>query len=179
MSAKARDAIAEAMHHAVSESLGQLAIPFRVSDAAQPDLAGKDCYCTSIGFAGHVRGTMILLSTEPVIRAMTPPDVREHITSEAAVRDVVGELANQTLGRLKNALLPRGIVIMLAVPTTVSGRSLELGSPGESFSEWFGHSSDVGELHVRLDADLSACPEPREAEAPAETPMSEGELLFF
>lgn len=179
MSDNTRDAIAAALERAVREVLDEMSVPFAMADACVPDFAGRECFFATIGFAGQIRGSLMMVASEDVIRAMSSPDIREAITCEAVVRDVVGEFTNQTLGRLKNVLIPRGVVIMLAVPTTGSGKDIEFSRAGESFSEWLSFACDAGLVSVRLDADLSACPVLTVEPAPDEGPMTEGELLLF
>ena len=175
-----RDGLADALGHATRAVLSEADIAFEPTDCAAPDFETTPAFFAAIGFTGDIRGTMILVTTEAVVRAMNAPDVREQITCEAIVRDVLGELANLTLGRLKNRLIPRGVVIALAVPITGSGLRIELSRGSESFSDWLAFTCAAGSFHLRLDADLSRCVAMQTPDASLDSnPMTEGELLLF
>jgi CheY-specific phosphatase CheX len=67
-----------------------------------------------IGFVGsRVRGSCLLASTEASIAATCPPGGR--------LRDWVGELTNQLMGRLKSKLVARELAIELSTPIVLSG----------------------------------------------------------
>jgi hypothetical protein len=74
--------------------------------------------CGVIGFVGRrVRGTCLLAANHEPLAESCPPEGR--------VRDWVGELANQLLGRLKSKLLTRGIEVALTTPIVIAGVKLE------------------------------------------------------
>jgi hypothetical protein len=67
-----------------------------------------------IGFVGsRVRGSCLLASTEAPIAASCPPGGR--------LRDWVGELTNQLMGRLKSKLVARDLSVELSTPIVLSG----------------------------------------------------------
>ncbi len=71
-----------------------------------------------IGFVGRgVRGTCLLAGTDGPLAASCPEGGR--------LRDWVGELANQLLGRLKSKLLARGVEIAVTTPIVLSGVRLQ------------------------------------------------------
>ena len=71
-----------------------------------------------IGFVGsRVRGTCLLASTEPPIAASCPPGGR--------LRDWVGELTNQLMGRLKSKLVARDLSVELSTPIVLSGVKIQ------------------------------------------------------
>ena len=178
MSDDVRDGVASAFEEATRAVLGESLVAFERADSSAPALESKPHVFAAIGFAGAIRGTMIMIANDELIRAMSPSDVREQMTSEAVTQDVFGELANLTLGRFKNILIRRGAVIMLAVPTTGSGTNLRFTRTGPSFSAWLNYASSAGGISFRIDADLSTCTALREPDADA-NPMTEGELLLF
>jgi hypothetical protein len=68
----------------------------------------------SIGFVGQrIRGTCLLAAAESPLMASLP----EHGT----LRDWVGELTNQFVGRLKTKLLSRGVEVYVTTPIVLSG----------------------------------------------------------
>src|SRR6476661_1047717 len=59
-------------------------------------------YCGVVGFVGReLRGTCLLLTDEAPLTASRP--------ASGSLRDWVGELANQLVGRLKSKCLSRGL----------------------------------------------------------------------
>ena len=67
-----------------------------------------------IGFVGpRVRGSCLLASTEAPVVASCPPGGR--------LRDWVGELTNQLMGRLKSKLVARNLSVELSTPIVLSG----------------------------------------------------------
>jgi CheY-specific phosphatase CheX len=74
--------------------------------------------CGVIGFVGRrVRGTCLLAANYEPLEESCPPEGR--------VRDWIGELANQLLGRLKSKLLTRGLEVALTTPIVIAGVKLE------------------------------------------------------
>lgn len=133
-----------------------------------------------LGYAGAaMKGSLVMQTSWDVARALTPEELGDGQT-EDTLRDLMGELSNQLLGRLKNRLLPAGVVLSLATPTTACGSEVRLGGSTSGHTRWTGLVSDHGPILVRFDAtfapdfalgDLDAAPE--------EAPMTEGDLMFF
>ena len=136
-------------------------------------------FLTNIGFAGEqLRGSLCVAATAHVVRLIQPDDVRADATSDDAIRDLLGELANLILGRFKYHLLKRDVTVMLATPTTMSGRDLRISATAEP-ADWHAVSCLHGTVFVRLEADFSACGELGEESSRAEPPMDEGATLLF
>jgi hypothetical protein len=71
-----------------------------------------------IGFVGsRVRGTCLLAGTEAPIAASCPPGGR--------LRDWVGELTNQLMGRMKSKLVARDLSVELSTPIVLSGVKIQ------------------------------------------------------
>ena len=69
----------------------------------------------SVGFVGRrVRGTCLLAAPTAPLKLSCPEE-------GGALRDWVGELANQFVGRLKSKLLARGVEIFVTTPIVLSG----------------------------------------------------------
>ena len=68
----------------------------------------------SMGFVGrHVRGTCLLATTEKTLLVSCP--------TRGRVRDWIGELTNQFVGRLKTKLLAGGVEVFVTTPIVLSG----------------------------------------------------------
>jgi hypothetical protein len=73
----------------------------------------------SVGFVGRsLRGTCLLAAPEPPLAASCPEQ-------GGALRDWVGELTNQFVGRLKTKLLSRGVEVFVTTPIVLSGVRIE------------------------------------------------------
>jgi hypothetical protein len=69
----------------------------------------------SIGFVGpRVRGTCLLATEEKCLLETCPE-------RGAALRDWIGELTNQFMGRLKTKLLSHGVEVFVTTPIVLSG----------------------------------------------------------
>lgn len=68
----------------------------------------------SMGFVGrHVRGTCLLATTEKTLVESCP--------TNGTLRDWIGELTNQLVGRLKTKLLGCGVEVFVTTPIVLSG----------------------------------------------------------
>lgn len=72
----------------------------------------------SMGFVGRqVRGTCLLATTEKSLSASCP--------TQGKLRDWIGELTNQFVGRLKTKLLAAGVEVFVTTPIVLSGVRIE------------------------------------------------------
>lgn len=129
-----------------------------------------------IGFSGDARGSLALAATPAVVPSLCAYVDGASPTGFAC--DALGELANQTLGRVKVLLLSQGLVVMPAIPTSLLGKEIELSQPVGTHWEWRSFRCAGGVLHVRVDLDLTDCPLPRAVDA-SEEPIGEGQALLF
>lgn len=134
----------------------------------------------SIGFGGEsASGSLLLLAPRETVHALEPVAVDG--AGLDAECDVVGELANMLIGRLKNQLLHREVVLGLGTPLTAIARAARvLATRPSTRSAWFAIDFPTGRLLVRLDARF----EPS-FEVGVERPLSshsagaEGDMFFF
>jgi chemotaxis protein CheX len=113
------DAIVESAARALFEthglSLGELRADFGVTPEDH-DLA------SSVGFTGPaVRGALLMTTRRDVVELAWPVELRHQSPSERDVCDWAGELVNQLVGRVKNALVPFGLALEQSTPTVVTG----------------------------------------------------------
>jgi CheY-specific phosphatase CheX len=108
---------------ACGRSVGRVE-PGRTCNLSEHEIAGF------IGFSGAVRGSLIVAasskmfaSTFPSIAASRPAPSRTELL------DWAGELANQTLGRIKRRFCDRGVDFDTSTPTAITGRHLAARSP--------------------------------------------------
>ncbi len=133
-----------------------------------------------IGYAEQtVRGAILLLTSNAVVTALAPPELRTSgPLGEEAVRDVLGEFTNMLVGRTKNRLARRGVVPLLATPTTVFGDDLTLPATRSGLSAWHTFIGRAGPIFVRFDATFEESfrlTHPSEPEAR----LREGEMVLF
>jgi len=155
-----------------------------LGDVAWADEApapGQPSVVAVLGYAGEaMSGSLVLHASRDSTAALIPAELRVDMSkSEDALRDQLGELANQLLGRLKNRLLTGGVVLALATPATAFGVEIRLGAaPGSSTSRgaivW-----DGGAVLVRLDVSFAAGFELGDLEAAPAAVMSEGDMMFL
>ena len=76
----------------------------------------------SLGFiAPKMHGAVLMTTRRQLVASAWPKDLRDRTPSESDVCDWAGELVNQLLGRVKNGLVPYGVVIEQGTPTVVLG----------------------------------------------------------
>ncbi|MDB4945712.1 MAG: hypothetical protein JWP97_5246 [Labilithrix sp.] len=153
---------------------GTAAVP--TFDRAQDPMT----FIATIGFAGEkIRGSVVLITSAAVICAMQPETLRVEASAEPAARDLLGELSNMVLGRLKNNLLKHGVLVLLATPTTTaSGRDLVV-SAGDGAPRWHALTCGAGTIFLRVAAEFAADVVLDPGSSKAEAPMDEGELTFL
>jgi hypothetical protein len=125
--------------------------------------------------AEHARGCLTIIGLRKVIAHFQP--VGLELAPDLAVCDVMAELANMLLGRLKNQLLVRGVGVRLSLPKTGIARNMR---PSEdAFSDCQEVSFEDGRIFMRLSAsfddDFSFPAQIRTSQAP----LAEGHLLYF
>ena len=104
---------------ACRELFAQYGVQLRqVSDEDAPR-SPEFLVCAVISFSGrHLRGTLVLALTEELPSRSNP------LSKGGGVRDWVGELSNQLLGRIKMELLCHGVEIYLHLPAVLRGEHL-------------------------------------------------------
>jgi hypothetical protein len=99
----------------------------------------------SMGFVGRrVRGTCLLATTEAPLLESCP--------TRGKLRDWVGELTNQFVGRLKTKLLACGVEVFVTTPIVLSGVRIQPLPRGRL--EPFVFSSQNGEVLAWIEVDV-------------------------
>ena len=120
-----------------------------------------------MGFVGpKVRGTCLFAASREVLTAAAPPS--------AKLRDWVGELANQLVGRIKSKLIARGATISLSTPVVLSG--VRWSPLPRTSGRPVLFSADAGILLVWLEAEIDS---DFEFQPVTELLANEGEFLVF
>ena len=115
-------------------------------DADAGELAGI------IGFTSEqMRGTIAIASSPDTIGSMG----QTQGSDPGPVRDWMGELANQLLGRVKNRFLKYGVVVNISTPVVVSGLKLQLRD-GASGARLYEFEEDAGPVRVFLDVRIGS-----------------------
>lgn len=132
-----------------------------------------------IGFAGDLMaGTIGIQTTPEIVHAMLPETVRARLHTATCVRDWMGELANQLLGRTKNKMLRYGVTFQMSPPTAVTGTLLNIMPSSSDTAQWSCVETDAGQIHllydVRTDGELVL-----QESQDSETVAPEGDLVLF
>ena len=153
---------------ACQELFGAYGVQLRPSQTSwelwdEPVLSGV------MGFVGGcLRGTCLLAGGEGPIHASCPQGGR--------VRDWIGELTNQLVGRVKAKLLSRGIEVALTTPIILSGARLQPVPRGALRPTVF--DSATGSVLVWIEAEAGGKLELGCEPMPSSTEAEGGILLF-
>ena len=116
----------------------------------QPPSTREDLVVAIIGFAGeHMRGSLVITARASSVDSWRGPF--GNIDATIDVRDILGELANMVLGRVKGRLLKEGLPILMSTPTTARGPAVMLARSGGP-EEQLGFAGDGWSVSARLDA---------------------------
>lgn len=100
-----------------------------VTHVPELKLASTDSIIATVGFSCDIaKGVLLVVGQANSLRASHPMVAMGAAVSESDLCDWAGEIANQTLGRYKNALLPYGIVLNMSVPTVIKGNEMRLAN---------------------------------------------------
>lgn len=154
MSARAKEAMALLESHTGAEALALFAAydveVDMAEDEAPPEESG-DVVVAAIGFAGeHLRGSIAVVggrsSVEHCRGWLAGPD------NTADVSDVLGELANMVLGRVKGRLLQNGVTVLMSTPTVARGSDVVIAP--RSNRGWITFRGRGFRLTLRVDAEF-------------------------
>jgi CheY-specific phosphatase CheX len=145
---------------------------------------GEAIVASVVGFNGaDFRGTALLATTFELAASARPPAQRKTAlsTTSAAdwifVRDWVGELCNQTLGRIKNRVSRYGVAFDVAPPAAFSGSALTFALPKSPVAHSF--AFDAGDHTVWMCLDAIHDPLRRVTAASEDATAAEGKLVVF
>lgn len=102
-------------------------------DAAYQGFKDKPHVFGSVGFVGEITGIVYLcipddFAQEAASRVLGISAAEVEMSGDSAVKDVVGEITNMTVGGFKNALCNIGFPCKLTLPTIVRGDHLAVAS---------------------------------------------------
>ncbi|MEO7112159.1 MAG: chemotaxis protein CheX [Polyangiaceae bacterium] len=120
----------------------------------EPASSTEDIVVAIIGFAGeHLRGSLVLTARASSVECWRGPF--GNIDASADERDILGELANMVLGRLKGKLLAEGLPILMSTPTTARGPAVMLARSGRP-EELLAFAGEGWTISARIDAAFDA-----------------------
>ncbi|HEY8923298.1 MAG TPA: chemotaxis protein CheX [Polyangia bacterium] len=112
----------------VTESFGDLFTAYgftvRLLDLTHPLASRSHDVVGFIGFAGDVRGSLVLSGPKQLFRRTSPLAGEAGDLPEPALFDWTAELANQLLGRIKRRFCMLGRDFHASTPTAIAGREL-------------------------------------------------------
>ncbi len=167
------EAAARALFGTHEMPLGEQERDFGVTPADH-DVAG------TIGFTSpELRGAVLLTARREVLARAWPVELRTRVPSEDDVADWAGELINQLLGRVKNALVPYGLTIEQSMPTVVTGWRLHRAHASTNLARRYLFEAGGGSIAVYFDAVATqglTLPEPKSDSPRA---VAEGDVQLF
>jgi hypothetical protein len=114
--------------------------------------ADHDVAC-SIGFtAPDIHGAVVMTGRKDVLAQTWPLELRDRKPSEEEICDWSGELVNQLLGRVKNALVPFGIALEQSTPTVVTGWHLHRTPASTTVARRYAFEVGASSIAVYFDA---------------------------
>lgn len=132
----------------------------------------------TIGFAGaDARGAITMTATVAAWRLLTPLVMGESV-SEAMLCDSVGELGNMLAGRFRNALLRRGVEVLVATPVATRGMHLAVHANDGASVRWHDFAFGGAGFRLRFDVSFTEGFDFSDHESAIVEPHEEG-LLFF
>jgi hypothetical protein len=151
--------------------------------ADHPEAPGKSQYLAAfIGFGGEkVRGALTVVTPMPLLKR-THPLGGDVVLSENDASDWSREFVNQMLGRLKNQLLRRGVVLEISTPQAVLADRLRVVPSPQGQLIKRAYAVEALELLVFLDFAVAPDVVLRLDDAAAqdvEDVPTEGDLLLF
>jgi chemotaxis protein CheX len=147
------DALVEAAARALFESHGLTLGELQGEGIAPPD---NHDIAASIGFtAPQVQGAILMTTRKDLVAKAWPKELRHREPSEREVCDWAGELVNQLLGRVKNALVPFGLTLEQSTPTVVVGKHVHRAPPSTNIARRSYFDTSVGSLLVYFDAAMA------------------------
>ena len=147
------DALVEAAARGLFDSHGlALGVP---EGEATPSPDDHDI-AASIGFtAPKVQGAILMTTRKVLVAQAWPRELRHREPTEREVCDWAGELVNQLLGRVKNALLPFGLTLEQSTPTVVTGKHVHRAPPSTNIARRYFFVTSVGSLLIYFDAAMA------------------------
>jgi CheY-specific phosphatase CheX len=101
-----------------------------VKEVQDIQISSNESVVSLIGYSGDAaKGTLLVVARAEGLKQSHPMTAMGADVSASDLNDWSGEIANQILGRIKNALLPYGVTIALAIPSTVTGSHLDVSRP--------------------------------------------------
>jgi CheY-specific phosphatase CheX len=159
------------------EACGVTATPIELTSAVpftERHIAGF------IGFTGSVRGALVIAASSGLFRATYPlgPDSGKG-AAMADLMDWAGEMANQTLGRIKHRFCSRGVDFDTSSPAAVNGRHIagRTGPRHGAFELAFEAATEIVTVSFEIVVPSDGVIFPTPAEPIAFS--AEGELVLF
>jgi CheY-specific phosphatase CheX len=112
----------------------------------------------SIGFTSpQAQGAILMTTRKDIVATAWPRELRkgDREPTEREACDWAGELVNQLLGRVKNALLPYGLTLEQSTPTVVTGRHVHRAPASTSVARRYFFVVTIGSLIIYFDAALA------------------------
>jgi CheY-specific phosphatase CheX len=134
----------------------------------------------SIGFTGpEIRGAVLMTARKDVLARAWPPELRHRTPTDRDVYDWSGELVNQLLGRVKNALVPYGLSLEQSTPTVVTGWHLHRAPASTNVARRYLFEAAGGSIAVYFDAVVGETFALAETPRESLQPVVEGDVQLF
>jgi hypothetical protein len=123
-------------------------LPLNVAHQHEGEVDSALLYCSVIGFSSlQMKGTLLLAATSELL-------ARTASVQGTSLQEWIAELSNQLLGRIKQLLVDRGLVLAISTPIVVRGERLR-PLPNEAATP-LAFACESGCVWVWIDAEIAA-----------------------
>ncbi len=111
----------------------------------------------SIGFTSpQAQGAILMTTRKVVVASAWPGELRNRVPTERQTCDWAGELVNQLLGRIKNALIPFRLTLEQSTPTVVVGTHVHRAPAATNVARRYFFLVGKSSILVYFDASMAA-----------------------
>jgi CheY-specific phosphatase CheX len=166
----------EIVESLVSESCISLfsdySLPLQRTEAKTESSDTDLLYCGVVGFTGEqMRGAILLATTREPLGRTSP-------VNDTSFREWIAELSNQLLGRLKNKLMSRGVLLHMSTPVVLRGQHQHLTPVTANELKPLVFECEGGVVCVWMDAEIVGGVDLNVEQAESGS-ISEGEGMLF
>lgn len=133
MSERIPEALAKLVQDSITEMLTSVEVlsDFHASEVGpSSEVPSSADVAAVLGYTGdQINGSLVVACPKGVLDASHPNHAMGMPVSDNDISDWAGEIANQSLGRIKNRLASQGVKFAMSTPTSVTGKQMQIRPP--------------------------------------------------